>query len=110
MGNAAQIYFNRVPAKLNKDGRHFEEDLQLGQCSLGFESSGAAEIFNKYNLACVRESDCPEIIAFAKLWTFEGEGDLSKRVVALDGGEYEIDVPEGSCIGELFRDSEFQKL
>ncbi|MDR2721026.1 MAG: hypothetical protein LBB15_01930 [Puniceicoccales bacterium] len=73
LGNAAQIYFNRVPAKLNRDGRHFEEDLRLGRCSLGFENSEIAGIFSRHNLACVRERDCPEIIAFARLWACDEE-------------------------------------
>jgi hypothetical protein len=111
LGNVAQIYFDQVPGKSNKDSEHFGEDLHLGQCSLGFENNNIAEIFNKHNLACVREQDCSEIIAFAKLWTFPSGGDLNKRrVVALGGGEYEINVSENGRIAGLFEDLNFKKL
>jgi hypothetical protein len=70
LGYTATIYFGMISVQLNKDSRHFEESLWLGNCALGFKNSEILRLFNKYNVTIVNNQNCPEIIAFAKLWTF----------------------------------------
>jgi hypothetical protein len=102
---------------LDRNDRHFEGDLGFGECSFGFDNDRAARIFGRHRLTTVDEQSCPEIIAFARLWTFGHGGGLiirnrveTKAVTARDCGEYEIDVSGNRSVEKLLKDQEFQAL
>ncbi|MDR1401957.1 MAG: hypothetical protein LBI81_03330 [Puniceicoccales bacterium] len=106
-----KIYFGKIPAILNSDMRHFEENLGHGECEFCFHSSEIRKVFREYHLDTVDCEKYPAIVDFASYCVYSFMGcELPTGVRKVEDRKYEIDIENTDDINNLYADTEFKEL